>query len=486
MLAISIAILAAVFMGISVSAADSEGALEIKSINLSYKDKVELLVAVDIDNAERDNIEVTYTLNGEKYTATLHPTETYTDDDEVVHPVFYTVGIAPKDIADVMTFEAHKKDSDAEGTAFSASILDYLYARLYKDGFINKSEGADLKRKNLYLNTLNYSASAQDVLVNIPAAEAGTATETLVTDYVFVWSDDEKVSVEAGRRFGAFISGTEINPLCDGPVTDWTLTNVNDVKFGDAKAGTAFAVTDHTKLVAGVVDGPVTMDYENGAYNDFVKTYDADGNLITGNLPANANTLTMGLNAEGENHFMQVRNYANSGKVGKTEVKLSNTIQTGNCYTFGARINVKGGTAGYNIAQIKFVNGNGGEALNLFLGYDTVDGKTGVSIKTTGSNSSVAAGTKLFDATDKTITTATKWFDLCIEFYFGGVGTENAQNTYIKIYVDNTLVHAGQANWAMGASIIHAQIDHISAGKTHNSCYDDIYFTRTDKAYKAD
>ena len=26
-------------------------------------------------------------------------------------------------------------------------------------------------------------------------------------------------------------------------------------------------------------------------------------------------------------------------------------------------------------------------------------------------------------------------------------------------------------------------IDHISAGKTHNSCYDNISFTRTEKAY---
>lgn len=479
-----LAMLVSAFVGISASAAENEGALEIKSINISYNDRLELLVAVDIDNAERENVEVTYTINGEKKTATLHPTVTHKVGEEL-YPVFYAEGIAPKDIADVMTFEAHIKGSDAEGTARSASILDYLYARLYKDGFINKNDGTDLKRKNLYLNTLSYSASAQDVLINIPAAEKGEAAETLVTEYVFVWSDDAKVSVEAGRPFGAFIKGTEINPLCDGPVTDWTLTNANDVKFGDAKAGVAFAVTDHTKLVAGVVDGPVTMDYENGASNDYVETYDADGKLVTGNLPANANTLTMGLNVEGENHFMQVRNYQSSGKVGKTVVKLSNSVQVGNCYTFGAKINVKGGSAGYNIAQLKFVNNNGGEALNLFLGYDTVDGKTGVSIKTTGENSSLEKGTKLFDAADKAITT-NKWFDLCIEFYFGGVGTENAKNTYIKVYVDNTLVYDGQANWAMGANISHAQIDHISAGKTHNSCYDDIYFTRTDKEYKAD
>ena len=83
-----LAMLVSAFVGISASAAENEGALEIKSINISYNDRLELLVAVDIDNAERENVEVTYTINGEKKTATLHPTETYTDDDEKTYPVF--------------------------------------------------------------------------------------------------------------------------------------------------------------------------------------------------------------------------------------------------------------------------------------------------------------------------------------------------------------------------------------------------------------
>lgn len=483
-----LAMLVSAFVGISASAAENEGALEIKSINVSYKDRLELLVAVDIDNAERENVEVTYTINGEKKTATLHPTETYTDDDEKTYPVFYAEGIAPKDIADVMTFEAHIKGSDAEGTARSASILDYLYARLYKDGFINKNDGADLKRKNLYLNTLSYSASAQDVLINIPAAEKNEAAETLVTEYVFVWSDDAKVSVEAGRPFGAFISGTEINPLCDGPVTDWTLTNVNDVKFGDAKAGVAFAVTDHTKLVAGVVDGPVTMDYENGASNDYVSSKDADGKLVT-DAYASGTTLTMGTTTSGDNTYLQVRNTKNSYKTGVTTVNLSNTVQTGNCYTFQTKVMIAGGTGGFNFARIKFVNNNNGEALNLMLGMTAnasgATNKPHLSIATTGTNASIATGTTLFDLNKKAVTT-NNWCTIKIEFYFGGVGEENASNTFMKLYVDEILAFDGQANWAMGANISHAEIEHISSGAIHNTCYDDIYFTRTDKEYKAD
>ena len=113
----------------------------------------------------------------------------------------------------------------------------------------------------------------------------------------------------------------------------------------------------------------------------------------------------------------------------------------------------------------------------------TVDGKTGVAIATTGDNASVVKGTKLFDAADKVINTASGWFTLKIEFYFAGAGDATAENTYMKLYVDDILAFDGLASWAVGAGISHAQIDHISAGKTHNSCYDDIYFTRTDKAY---
>ena len=483
--AVVLAILVSAFVCVNVGAeGEAEGALTIKSINIAYKDQIELLVAVDVDYAEKDNVEVTYTIDGETKTATLHPTETCVKDD-VTYPVFYAAGIAPKDIGKVMTFEAHIKDSGATGTPYAASILDYLYARLYKDDFISAEEGEDLAKKNLYNNTINYASSALEVLVNYKQDK----NEVLYNDYVFIWSEDEGVKVDGNKLFSAVISGTEVTPTYNAAISEWTLLNADGTAQGEAAYGEAIAVTAHTKLAAGevapVVDSYTVMDYQSGASNAFVSSKDGDGNDITGNLPANVNTLTMGLATDGDNQFLQVRNYANSGKTGVTTVELSNTVQEGNCYTFETKVNIKGGTAGYNSAQIKFVNNNGGEAVNLFLGIATVDEKTGVAIATTGDNSSVAKGTKLFDATDKVLYTASGWFTLRIEFYFGGVGTENASNTFMKLYVDDILAFDGQANWAMGANISHAQIDHIPAGKTHNTCYDDIFFTRTDKAYAA-
>lgn len=472
---------------IGISANNESGKLDVVALNVAYGDRIQLIVAVDPSGNANSDVEVTYTLNSKTYTANIHPDMTYGADS---YPVFYTDGISMKDIADNVVFEAHVKNSGAIGDSRSTSVANYFYTRLYKDGIINSAENTDdYKRKTLYENCLAYGASAQDVLVNIGNAKP----ETLVTSYVFVWSDDANVKVDGINASSTLAPGSVITPAYagEGTITEWTLLNVAGQVISTVNYGDEITLAEHTKLVAGtvvvppVVEDTVTvMDYQNGASNAFVSSKDADGNAVTGTWASNS-SLSMGLTTDGENTFLQVRNTANSGKVGKTEVQLSNTVQTGNCYTFETKINIKGASAGYNFAQLKFVNNNGGEAVNLFLGYATVDGKSGFAIATTGDNASVATGTKLFDATDKVITTATGWFTLKIEFYFGGVGTENAKNTFMKLYVDDILAYDGQANWAMGASISHAQIDHISAGKTHNSCYDDISFTRTDKAYKA-
>lgn len=468
------------FIGISAENSD-EGKLDVVALNVAYGDRIQLIVAVDPAGNANADIEVTYTLNGKTYTANIHPDMTYGADS---YPVFYTDGISMKDIADNVVFEAHVKNSGAIGDSRSTSVANYFYTRLYKDDIINSAENTDdYKRKTLYENCLAYGASAQDVLVNIGNANP----ETLVTSYVFVWSDDDNVKVDGVDTSATLLPNSFVTPVyVGGTITEWTLLDADGVVITTAPYGEAVEITKHTKLVAGaIVEDTVTvMDYQNGASNAFVSSKDADGNAVTGTWATNS-SLSMGLTTENGDTFLQVRNQANSGKVGKTEVLLSNTVQTGNCYTFTANINIKGATAGYNFAQLKFIYNNGGEAVDLNLGYATVDGKSGFAIKTTGDSSSIAKGTALFDATDKVITTATGWFTLKIEFYFGGVGTENAKNTFMKLYVDDILAYDGQANWAMGASISRAQIDHISSGKTHNSCYDDISFTRTDKAYKA-
>lgn len=475
--AIVLAILVSAFVFINVSAeGEAEDALTIKSINIAYKDQIELLVAVDVDYAEKDNVEVTYTIEGDTtlYYATLHPTETCVKDS-VTYPVFYAAGIAPKDIGKVMTFEAHIKDSGATGTPYSASILDYLYARLYKQNFINAAEGTeDARKKALYENTIAYASSALDVLENI----TNKKNETLYKDYVFAWSDDVNATVAEGRPFGAFVPGTEITPVCNGGGTDWLFADYSGKTLGTAKKDVGYALTDHTKF-----ESYSLMDYENGASSESVYSVDGAGNAVAGTW-ASGDGLTMGTSTSGNNTYLQVRNTKNSNKTGVTTVKLSNKVQEGNCYTFETKMQIAGANAATNLAKLKFVNKNNGEALNLYLKATNNDAnRVNLAIATTGSNASIAAGTTLFDYTQKSIGTST-WFTLKVEFYFLGAGTATKENTYMKLYIDEVLAYDGLASWAVGANIDHVEIEHVySTTATHNTCYDDIYFTRTDKAY---
>ena len=101
----------------------------------------------------------------------------------------------------------------------------------------------------------------------------------------------------------------------------------------------------------------------------------------------------------------------------------------------------------------------------------------------------VAEGNKGTDeVTNAGCTMKINEFVLAIEKAYNNAAASDAtaENTYMKLYVDEILAYDGLAHWALGANISHAEINHISAGKTHNSCYDDIFFTRTDKAYIAD
>ncbi len=501
--ALSLAVVISALVGINVSAAENEGALEIKSINLVYGDKVELLVAVDVSNQHRDEIEVTYTLDGEKYTAELHPTEVLTDAKGDTFPVFTTIGIAPKDIGKEMTFEAHVKDSGATGAAYSASILDYLYARLYKQNFINATEGTNLAKKNLYQNTLNYASSALEVLVNIKEGK----TEPLYTTYTFAWGADQYSKVASDKFFGAFLPNTVITPTYAGIVelAGWNVYDENGEHVRTLTPNETIAVTAPTKIEAVQLGGedPRPMDYENGIlWNDYVKSYFADGVLVTGNWETN-NYLSMGLAADAKNaanKVLQVRN-TTSGSEGYTAVQISNDLPIGNCYTFGSRIYIAGNTAGNNFAKLRFVTGSGDgeEALNLYLKTATKDAagnsvSEGFAIAITGTNASLAAGTQIFDAGDTRIQKTT-WFDLRVELYYAGNSSigkydeaaiaEAQNNTFIKVYVDNTLVYSGNTYWTVTADIEYADIRHVVSGATSNVQYDNIYFTRTEKEYTA-
>jgi hypothetical protein len=457
-------------VGIGVSAAgETNTQVAVKSANLSFVNEPALVFAIEHDG-RRDAVKLNvWDSEPEEDQAPDYVVESYflQTIGGVEYTTFAVKGKNPKNVYDYVWVQP-----EADGVV--GKVVRYSALQYALGGVFKGDEFADM-----YQSIIDYSAAAQKWTGYVDA-NGKTADE-----YVYVAVNDGTVG---GYANSVYPAGTSVAPVYsgEGDYTHWQVVDSTGAELSVVAMGSEIELSQSVRLVPHkpLVDTTYVTDYEGGTlYSDYVKSYDNDGNLANSAYPASPGSgLTMGLATKGENSFLQVRNTANSGKIGKTVVNISNTLPDGNCYTFETKINVMGGNAGYNNAQIKFVNGNGGEALNLFLGMKTVDGKTGVSIAVTGDNASITKGTCVFDATDKTISTAT-WFTLRIEFYFGGVGTENAENTYMKVYVDDVLSFDGQANWAMGASITHAQIDHISAGKAHNTCYDDISFTRTNKAY---
>ena len=453
-------------------AEEADGQVAIVAQNVVYGEKIQIAYAVDcsVEDAQAGNVKLAYTVDGVTKLATLwkNGSETYEGK-----PIFVTTGFHANQFTKQVSAVAYTgEEAPAGATPKLYSVGQYFYSMLYKHNFINKTEGKDGARKDLYLSAIEFGTNAQKVLDDATGAD-------LLNQYCFVWAADD---VYINGDYAALVpAGTELTFAAEG-ATEYELTINGQITKLDGNTYTAVAGVKALVTGVGVGDYVNVMDYESGASSAYVSSTDADGVAVTGAWATNS-SLSMGLTTEDGDTFLQVRNAANSGKVGVTTANLSNTVQTGNCYTFTANVNIKGATAGYNFAQLKFVNNNGGEAVNLYLGYASVDGKTGFAVATTGDNASVAKGTKIFDATDKVITTATGWCTIKVEFYFAGAGDATAENTYMKLYVDEVLAYDGLAHWALGANISHAQIDHISAGKTHNSCYDDISFTRTDKAY---
>jgi len=275
LLLLSLVLAVGSLLGITAMAEDSgDGAVDILAYNVVYGDRVQLAFAVDTDVSEAASVEVVYYMEdpvanpeATAYKATLIDTtvkeNVYTYEKEGVTytcPVYVTAGIPVKDIGDVVYAEAHTVGATVDAPAYvSYSVAEYLYARLYKDGFANKTEadGDDFDRKELYEQFLLYAAKAQTVLVN-NKLEDGAEPETLVTDYVAVYA--EKATLNGGDSFLLSKGETEVTLTYtgSGTKTAWSITT-----YGENGETTTSTFTDNTLTISGCsVITPIELDFE--------------------------------------------------------------------------------------------------------------------------------------------------------------------------------------------------------------------------------
>ncbi len=229
---LSLALLVGAIVGITVSA-DESSEPEIIAQNIVYGDRVSIAYAVkaDISDAISGAVGVSYYWSDETAEdvkkAILLDTTVSTNLYEGKYPVFVTEGVSAKDLDKVAFAAVQVGDTAPEEFTHSYSVVQYLYARLYRDGFVAKSEadGLDYERKFLYENLLAYGASAQSVLIN-GKAESDADKVTLITDYTYAYTYTEGVTINGGKAvIGSGSVEVTLVYVGDGSLAGWILTD---------------------------------------------------------------------------------------------------------------------------------------------------------------------------------------------------------------------------------------------------------------------
>ncbi|MBQ8879913.1 MAG: hypothetical protein IJY69_03615 [Clostridia bacterium] len=183
--ALSLCLLIGAMVGITAMAEDegSETTPYVLSENVSYGDKLYLFYAVPTasfpEGATNPQLAVydadgnfSYFVNYAE-TKTIHDVECY---------IFNSSGVAAKEINTVEKVIPCYTDAEGNvvyGEATTYSVEDYLYEKLYKegyavDGYVNDDDGLADERKTLYYSMLKYGATAQALLAPGAAVKIGS------------------------------------------------------------------------------------------------------------------------------------------------------------------------------------------------------------------------------------------------------------------------------------------------------------------------
>ena len=229
-LVLSLALLMGAVVAVSASAADEP---EIFAQNVIYGDKISIVYAVDttLEAANAGEVKVKYYWEDAPealYDAVLLDT---TDTKNLCEgkPTFATTGVAPKELGKVAyatTYTGDAPAADAEWKTYS--VAEYLYDRLYKDGYVNYDEGdgVDYNRKSAYEALLDLGANLQLVL--------GYNTNELATDYTYAYTTNADVTIN-GKR--AAFDVASVNAVYSGDLAHvgWTITDLEGNETEAAK-----------------------------------------------------------------------------------------------------------------------------------------------------------------------------------------------------------------------------------------------------------
>lgn len=236
-LVLSAVLLIGAVIGISISAAD-ENTPEIIAQNIVYGEKISVAYAVkaDVSDAISGNVGVSYYWSDETAEnakkAILLDTTVSSNLYDGKYPVFVTEGVPAKNLDKVAFASVRIGDAAPEEYAHSYSAVQYLYTRLYKNGFANKTEadGLDFQRRGLYESLIEYGSFAQSVLLN-GKTESTEDDVVLVRDYSYAYTLTDGVTLN-GKTAVLGADTIEVNAVYtgEGTLAGWILTDKDGVE----------------------------------------------------------------------------------------------------------------------------------------------------------------------------------------------------------------------------------------------------------------
>lgn len=268
-LVISLVLMIGVSVGITASAEESN-TYEIKSININYGDTVNVLIAVDAASAE--NVEVMYTLgdSATEYKATYYGmVDIYNDGNS--YPVYYTKGIAPRDMGEKVSAYAKVAGADVTNPEKrDISVATYFYERLYKNGVLAAKAGSvEEKQKNFYLTALEYGMWANENLYNLK--NPGNERTYDITNLNYVAANNATLAYNGEAiANGSFVPvGAEVTLEYTGTeehFNGWiacTLDKDGKLVTSEPIADGEAVTVSKAQLIVPYIKNPALVDFEN-------------------------------------------------------------------------------------------------------------------------------------------------------------------------------------------------------------------------------
>ena len=505
-LCLSLTLIVGAALGISVSATETEGngQIDILAQNVVYGEKVSVAYAVDasVEDAVAGKVKVSYYLATEPsvvYKAELRDTtvstnlytvtddngtpDDTTDDTTVSYPVFATLGFAPQDFTDVVFAVAYTGDSVPEGATYKEySVAEYLYSKLYKDGFINKTEtdigldGKDYKRKVHYENMMAYGASAQDLIDG--------ETETLITDYCYLYTEKDSAIKVNGVSSTLVAPGTEVT---FSGSTEFILNKLSGeteeiTSSYTAKAGEVIKITGAITVINDFEDGNITNSYVSHTNTNEEGT---GAQIALGTDPENA-----------ANKVLEVVRYTDTNVNATTTILPSNSDydaeEGGMTAIFETKMYVEK-RQGF-VTYFRFYGTNSSGTEKNLMGFSFQVSESSNSAETPyivirhngASTSSEYNAGYITDADGNNVTNCqpNQWVTIRMEYYRGA----SQATTYTRLLINGEVVFSGNyhnSNTSLQVTSVKITHDPAAAHETtlNTAYYDDMYLMINNDTY---